>query len=71
MKLKIRDKNQVWVKIPGKPDQHVVDKVEGFAIRRRSRFSFFYKDKLYDMKGGFEKPAMSKAYKRYLDDKSR
>jgi len=59
---------QVWVKLEGKPEQHVLDKVPGFAIRRRSKYSFFYKDKLYDIKNNLIIPKISKAYGKYLND---
>ncbi len=68
MKIILNDKNQVSAKVKNRPEQYLFDKVRGFAIRRRSKYSFFYKDKLYDMKGGVIKPYMSKAYKKYLDE---
>lgn len=61
---------QIWVKLEGKPAQHVLDKVPGFPVLRCSKYSFFYKDKLYDMKKNLIIPKMSNSYKKYVSQMS-
>ena len=68
MKIEININQQVWVKMEGRAPELVIDKKQPeFAVRRASQYSFFYKDKLYDMKGKVIKPECSKAYRKYLN----
>jgi hypothetical protein len=40
----------VYAKLKGKKPKFLFEKEEGHAVRRRSRYTFLYKDQIYDLK---------------------
>jgi len=46
----IFDHKNVYVKLRGKKPKFMFEKEEGYPVCRRSKYSFIYKDTLYNLK---------------------
>ena len=46
----IFDHNDVYVKLHGKKPKFMFKRELGYPVRRRSKYSFIYKDTLYNLK---------------------
>jgi len=55
----------VYIQLGIEKPKFLFEKEVGFAIRRRSSLSFFYREKLYDFKHNVIKDVKSNAYKLY------
>lgn len=58
------NKPNIYVKLKGKKPQFLFEKEEGHAVRRKSTYSFFYKENLYNLKNNTIKEVHSNAWKR-------